>query len=467
MRIRLFGHYYSAAIVMLAVCEALLFVAAMTAAVLLAFRNSPNSLWSEVADYRGAQFVFGPVAFISQLSLGLYTTRQRASVVGVGVRLVLAMTAAVAATTLLFYFFPPLAVWPGVLVTAAGLSLLGSAVLRLVFSRVSDGQAFKKLVLVYGSGPRAASFQALRRASDRRGFTLLGYVCPPEDPCLVPQTQVLDASAGLLGLCDQLTVDEIVIALEDRRLSLPVDELLTCRLAGIQVTDYVSFMERETGRIVLEALNPSWMIFGEGFRRGTLRTVTSRLLDILASLLILTLTLPLIALVAAGIWLEDGRKGGGVLYRQVRIGRYGKPFTLYKFRSMRANAEVAGKAQWAQRNDPRVTHLGGFLRKARIDELPQLFNVLRGDMSLVGPRPERPQFVSQLLKSIPYYSHRHAVKPGIAGWAQLCYPYGASEADARQKLQYDLYYVKNNSFLLDLAILLQTAEVVLMGKGAR
>jgi sugar transferase (PEP-CTERM system associated) len=337
----------------------------------------------------------------------------------------------------------------------------------LVFSRVSDGQAFKKLVLVYGSGPRAASFQALRRASDRRGFTLLGYVCPPEDPCLVPQTQVLDASAGLLGLCDQLTVDEIVIALEDRRLSLPVDELLTCRLAGIQVTDYVSFMERETGRIVLEALNPSWMIFGEGFRRGTLRTVMSRLLDILASLLILTLTLPLIGLVAAAIWLEDGRKGGGVLYRQVRIGQHGQPFTLYKFRSMRANAEVAGKAQWAQRNDPRVTHLGGFLRKARIDELPQLFNVLRGDMSLVGPRPERPQFVAQLTQSIPYYSHRHAVKPGIAGWAQLCYPYGASEADARQKLQYDLYYVKNNSFLLDLAILLQTAEVVLMGKGAR
>jgi sugar transferase (PEP-CTERM system associated) len=345
--------------------------------------------------------------------------------------------------------------------------LLGSAVLRLVFSRVSDGQAFKKLVLVYGSGPRAASFQALRRASDRRGFTLLGYVCPPEDPCLVPLAQVLDASAGLLSLCDRLTVDDVVIALEDRRLSLPVDELLTCRLAGIEVVDYVSFMERETGRIVLEALNPSWMIFGEGFRRGTLRTVTSRLLDILASLLILTITLPLIALVAAAIWLEDGRKGGGVLYRQVRIGQHGQPFTLYKFRSMRANAEVAGKAQWAQRNDPRVTRLGGFLRKARIDELPQLFNVLRGDMSLVGPRPERPQFVEQLTQSIPFYAHRHAVKPGIAGWAQLCYPYGASEADALQKLQYDLYYVKNNSFLLDLAILLQTAEVVLMGKGAR
>ena len=467
MRIRLFGHYYSLAIVMLAVTEAVLFSTAMAVAVLIAFRDSTGSLLGHVADYSGAQLVFGPVAFVSQLSLGLYTTRQRASVVGVGVRVILAMIAAVAATTLLYYFFPPLAVWPGVLITAAGLSLLGSAVLRVLFSYISDGQVFKKLVLVYGAGKRAASFQQLRRASDRRGFTLVGYVCPPEEQCEVPAAQVLDASQGLLALCERLTVDEIVIALEDRRLTLPVDDLLTCRLAGLEVTDYVSFMERETGRIVLEALNPSWMIFGDGFRLGTVRVVMSRLMDIVASLLILTLTLPLIVVVALAIWLEDGRHGGGVLYRQERVGQHGRPFTLYKFRSMRANAEAAGQAQWAQRNDPRVTRLGAVLRKARIDELPQLFNVLRGDMSLVGPRPERPQFVTQLAQSIPYYSHRHAVKPGIAGWAQLCYPYGASEADALQKLQYDLYYVKNNSFLLDLAILLQTAEVVLMGKGAR
>jgi exopolysaccharide biosynthesis polyprenyl glycosylphosphotransferase len=194
---------------------------------------------------------------------------------------------------------------------------------------------------------------------------------------------------------------------------------------------------------------------------------TSRALDLVASAVLVAVTLPVMALTALAIWLEDGHKGGGVLYRQERVGLEGKTFELLKFRSMRVNAEVAGQAQWAQQNDPRVTRIGAFIRKCRIDELPQLLNVLRGDMSLVGPRPERPQFVTALEAKIPYYEQRHSVKPGIAGWAQLCYPYGASEEDALQKLQYDLYYVKNNSLLFDLAILVQTAEVVFLGKGAR
>jgi len=216
----------------------------------------------------------------------------------------------------------------------------------------------------------------------------------------------------------------------------------------------------------LDVLDPSWIIFGGGFRRDLLRIFSSRALDLVASLTILAVTAPVIFLVAAAIKLEDGWRAP-ILYRQTRVGLGNEPFEVLKFRSMRTDAERDGKAQWAQKSDPRVTRVGAIMRKLRVDELPQIVNVLRGHMSLVGPRPERPQFVTELASKIPYYLHRHCVKPGITGWAQLCYPYGSSEHDAMEKLQYDLYYIKNNSLLFDLAIIVQTAEVVFMGKGAR
>jgi len=215
-----------------------------------------------------------------------------------------------------------------------------------------------------------------------------------------------------------------------------------------------------------DLMNPSWMIFGEGFKRDQWRRASSRVLDLFASAFILILTSPIMLLTAVAILVEDGGKGG-VFYRQQRVGYGGLPFNLLKFRSMREDAEADGKAEWAQQNDPRVTRVGALIRRMRIDELPQIINVLAGKMSFVGPRPERPEFVSMLAEKIPYYVQRHCVKPGITGWAQLCYPYGASEHDALQKLQYDLYYIKNNSLVFDLAILMQTAEVVFMGKGAR
>jgi sugar transferase (PEP-CTERM system associated) len=231
------------------------------------------------------------------------------------------------------------------------------------------------------------------------------------------------------------------------------------------VVELPTFLERETGKVRLDAVNPSWIIFGEGFRASPLQAVLERGFDIGASLALLVLALPVMLLTIVAIRIEDGWKAP-VFYRQTRVGRHSEPFDVLKFRSMTVNAEQ-GAAVWAVRDDPRVTRVGSIIRKTRIDELPQLVNVLRGDMSFVGPRPERPEFVEQLELKIPYYRERHTVKPGITGWAQLCYPYGSSEKDAVEKLQYDLYYVKNRSLIFDFAILVQTVEVVLWGKGAR
>ena len=467
MRIRLLGHYFHSSVASLALAEALLFFASVYAAAALRFGTNIDQIASAEGSLAPRAFVVGGVTLISYLALGLYTSRQRARAAGLGLRVVLAVLAAMAVVAILFYLLPDLTIGRGILVIAAGISLVGSVLIRLVFSRLVDGQTFKKQVLVYGYGSRVNAFSKLRRASDRRGYNLVGFVCPPDESLNVAADELLVAPEGLRALCLEWEVEEVVVAMEDRRKNLPVRELMQCRLAGIHVIDFVAFMERETGRIFLEALSPSWLIFGTGFRRDGLRMFTSRALDLVASAVLVAVTLPVMALTALAIWLEDGHKGGGVLYRQERVGLEGKTFELLKFRSMRVNAEVAGQAQWAQQNDPRVTRIGAFIRKCRIDELPQLLNVLRGDMSLVGPRPERPQFVTALEAKIPYYEQRHSVKPGIAGWAQLCYPYGASEEDALQKLQYDLYYVKNNSLLFDLAILVQTAEVVFLGKGAR
>jgi len=277
---------------------------------------------------------------------------------------------------------------------------------------------------------------------------------------------VIRRDTTLLEVAAPLKVDEIVVAVEDRRKNFPVQEILDCRMGGIEVIDILTFIERQLGRVELGLLHPSWLIFSDGFRYGVMRVITKRLFDVSASLLVLVITWPFMVLAALAILVESGGRGP-ILYRQVRVGENWRLFQLTKFRSMRVDAEADGVARWAKKNDDRITKVGTFIRKTRIDELPQLFNVLKGDMSFVGPRPERPNFVEQLSAQIPFYAERHRVKPGITGWAQISYAYGASEEDAMQKLQYDLYYVKNYSLFLDLLILLQTAEVVLWGRGAR
>jgi sugar transferase (PEP-CTERM system associated) len=280
----------------------------------------------------------------------------------------------------------------------------------------------------------------------------------------VPTDRLVGRPEDLYAGADNF-VDEVVVAMDDRRRGFPVHEFLECRMSGIDVVDLPTFPERETGKVRLDVLNPSWIIFAEGFNVSPLQRAVERIFDVVASGLLILVALPFMLLAMLAIKLEDGFNAP-VLYRQQRVGRNNEVFNVVKFRSMRIDAESDGQAIWATKNDPRATRVGTLMRKTRIDELPQLFTVLNGHMSFVG-RARAAEFVAQLEQRIPYYRERHWVKPGITGWAQLCYPYGATEQDALEKLQYDLYYVKNRSLLFDFAILVQTVEVVLWGKGAR
>ena len=467
MRVRLLGHSIHVSIVVLALVEVLLFACALRAAEYIRFDLLSEPGFRPLTHSWLRASLFSLAIFTSYFALGLYTARQRARAFGISVRIALGVFVGFIAIAVVFYLLPELKVGRGVTAIAAAFALIWSSMARWVFSRFVDIQTFKKKVLVFGCGERARAFARLRRRSDRRGYNLVGFVCAAGEGNCTHLGETLSAQDGLLALCKRLGVDEVVVAMEDRRREFPARDLLECRMLGIEVVDLVTFLERETGSIYLDGLSPSWMIFGGGFRRDNLRQFTVGLVNFLASVLLLAVTLPVMLLTALAIRIEDGYRSGGIFYRQERIGLHGKPFELLKFRSMRVDAESGGTPQWAQKNDPRVTRVGALIRRTRIDELPQLLNVLRGQMSFVGPRPERPHFVAELQEAIPYYAQRHSVKPGITGWAQLCYPYGASEQDAQRKLQYDLYYVKNNSLLFDLAILVQTVEVVFMGKGAR
>jgi len=355
----------------------------------------------------------------------------------------------------------------GVLGMALAIGFIATAAFRALFMRLVELEALKRRVIVLGAGQRAAQIHnRMRRRSDRRGFCLLGYVQGPNENILVPAELLLDTRESLAGYARRVKLDEIVVGVDDRRGSLPMDDLLACRQLGVQITDLTTFVEREAGRVQLTMLDPSWLVFSGGFNASPFALFVKRAFDIGASLTIALLCWPVMLAVVAAIRIESGR-GQPILYRQERVGEHGRSFWLYKFRSMRTDAEMDGVARWAKSNDDRVTRVGRICRKLRFDELPQLWNVIRGDMSIVGPRPERPQFVSDLETKIRYYSLRHSIKPGLAGWAQLSYPYGASEEDAAEKLKYDLFYVKNHNLFLDMVILIETVEVVLFGRGAR
>ena len=468
MRVRVLGQFVPASLALLALIEAVLAFLALYAAASIRFDVGMGELPELEQQYgplwpRGVAFSVIVVGCL--LAFGLYNSRQRVQFSGILARVVVALVVSACATAALFYVVPSLHLGRGVAGLAVLLVLCGVMVSRLAFARVADEEIFKRRVLVYGAGSTATAVARLRRSSDRAGFALAGFVQPPGEPCAVAPERVLDAAGGLSNLCGRLGVTEIVVAMDDRRRGFPLPELLDSRLAGVEVTEVLTFFERETGRVRVDLLNPSWLIFGQGFRRDPMRLFSSRALDLLASFGVLVAAAPAMLLTVLAIKFEDGWRAPA-LYRQARVGLGGKVFNVVKFRSMRQDAELNG-AQWAQHGDPRVTRVGAIIRKLRIDELPQVFNVLRGHMSFVGPRPERPEFVADLAEKIPYYAQRHCVKPGITGWAQLCYPYGSSESDALEKLQYDLYYIKNNSLMFDLAILIQTAEIVLFGKGAR
>jgi sugar transferase (PEP-CTERM system associated) len=468
MRIRMFGLYVHKSIAVLAVSEALIFFGALLLGFRLRFDTwHPTAIESAKEVLWPSAAVFSCCLLVSLLAFGLYSSLQTASASGLIVRLIVAMSNATVVNAALLYSFPSLWLGRGVLALATAFALVAAGVSRAIFSYVVDKSAFRRRVLVYGVGPHTAPIARLLRRSDPRGFDIVGFVQPRSESFPIPCTRVLKLPpGGLRELCEKYDVNEIVVAMKDRRRGFPLMALLECRFAGIEVTEALTFLERETGRVWIDGIYPSWMIFGEGFRRDPIRLFSSRVLDVAASLVILVAALPIMVLTGVAIKLEDSWRAP-IFYRQTRVGLDGRPFNVLKFRSMRIDAERDGQAQWAQKSDPRVTRVGAVIRKVRIDELPQVVNVLRGSMSFVGPRPERPQFVEQLAEKIPYYVKRHCVKPGITGWAQLCCPYGSSEQDALEKLQCDLYYIKHNSLLFDLAILAQTVEVVFMGKGAR
>lgn len=374
--------------------------------------------------------------------------------------------------TVVYLLVPALDPGSSSLFYAVALSSLIVILCRLVFLQVVDSEQLVRRVVVFGTGLFAANLmQEYEQNMRAMGVRIIGCIADnPDNPdeAKVKKEQVLATPVDFYEFCRQNKVSEVVIAPQERRQAqggwLPMAGLMESKLRGITVTNGVDFFERELKKAKLEMVHPSWILFSEGFSASRRRAFAKRLVDLVLSLTLLVIMLPFIVLTALAVFLETGRP---VLYSQQRIGLLGKEFRIYKFRSMRQDAEKDGKARWASANDNRITRVGAFIRNTRLDELPQIYNVIKGEMSFVGPRPERPEFVFELNEKIPLYDTRHYVKPGLMGWAQLKYPYGASVEDAKGKLEYDLYYSKNHSLLMDILIMIQTVEVVLLGKGVR
>jgi sugar transferase (PEP-CTERM system associated) len=412
------------------------------------------------------------VVIPAMLALGLYNRAIFSSYRDMLVRSTLSMVVALPVLLLLhsvarFYWGSPVAFDNSLLLPPVIVALVAIAGTRLIVLPTISIEALRRRILVIGVGELAERIERLARAAgDHAAFLVVGYVrLNAEAPRVASPTlhqRDLGEENSLARVAEEHYVDEIVIATRDRR-GLPIDDLLDCKLQGVKIVEYLTFWEREKGQIDLDALQPSWLFFSDGFRTSWFVNSVKRSFDVAVSLLFLLATAPVIIATALAIKLEGK---GPIFYVQERVGLNGRTFPLMKFRSMSVNAETEGP-KWAAVNDQRITRTGAFIRKTRIDEIPQVINVLRGNMSFIGPRPERPFFVETLSQEIPYYGERHRVKPGISGWAQINYPYGASVEDARQKLTYDLYYVKNHSLFLDLVILLQTARVVLWPEGVR
>lgn len=340
----------------------------------------------------------------------------------------------------------------------------GLLVTRISATSSATSGVAKRRILVFGTGVKAHEVKHALMRSDPSAEIVGYYAGPNESEPIVPGNLIVSSGRTLFEAALSTNAHEIVVALSERRGgSMPLRELLDCKLRGIKVLDLASYFEQTLGQIRLDSLYAGWLIFGDGFNQGKARALMKRLSDIAFSIVLLALALPVMLVTALLIGLESGFP---IFYRQERVGLNGRLINVVKFRSMRCDAEKDGKPVWATSADDRVTKVGGIIRKLRIDELPQLFSVLKGDMSLVGPRPERPFFVDQLTREIPFYAVRHSVKPGVTGWAQVCYHYGATVEDSAEKLQYDLYYVKNHSLFLDLVILFETVGVVITGKGA-
>ncbi|CAN5385274.1 TIGR03013 family PEP-CTERM/XrtA system glycosyltransferase [soil metagenome] len=460
---RLFKHYVPYPVLLLALFDfIILFGAAEAAWVIRAHQIGMNvdTLFNRLPPL----ISFALALQLAMIAVGVYGVDAFQSLRFASARLLVAICLGVIFLSVTYFLIPGKTLWRSNSLYAMAIAFASLVLVRTLLGRMLGSGAFKRRVLVLGSGQRA---NRLNKLGEVRGsaFTVVGNIDMGDVTSVIPTAVPRALIDNLAEYVARLGVNEVVLALEERRKAIPMEDLLRVRTAGIHVNEISTFLERETGRVDLRSTNPSWLIFSDGFSSGRrLSSFAKRVFDIVASGLLLLGCLPLIIVTAILVKLESR---GPAFYRQNRVGLYGQEFAIIKLRSMRADAEVGGQAVWAEKDDPRITRVGRLIRKIRLDELPQLWTVLCGGMSFVGPRPERPLFVAELTQKMPYYAERHMVKPGITGWAQINYPYGANLDDARHKLEYDLYYAKNYTPFLDLVILLQTFRVVLFPDGAR
>lgn len=462
--IKIFNQYYPIRNVLFVVGEGgLIFLSVILAAIVRLGGLDDgwlgdNLIWSKI-------FLITLVCQVSLYYFDLYDLKVTDTFLELGIRLLHALGVASIGLAVIYYIFPQFIMGRGIFfITLAFLVLLVTS-WRFIYNLILRKNMFAQRLLLVGNGRLAADILAELEDKLDSGYKIVGLV-PMARGERTSQTEIpiFENIQDLKRLVEEEKVDKIVVSMDERRGALPVAELLDCRMNGTPVIEGETFYEILTGKILVEKINPSWLIFSEGFKKTPLHRVTKRLVGFALASIGLLITAPVILITAIAIKLDSR---GPVFFKQERIGENGRIFKVYKFRSMRTDAELNSGPVWAQEDDPRITRVGRIIRNLRIDEIPQMWNVLKGNMSFVGPRPERPHFVNELRKIVPYYDQRHTVRPGITGWAQVLYPYGASEEDALQKLKYDLYYVKHMSVVMDLLIVVKTIKIVLFGRGSR
>ena len=455
--LRLYRHYVPSIVFTMIATDLAILTLSVTSARHLGYWSPDGALWLKAVIVAG-------VTLLALYLADLYKVDFRIRWVELASRLLVALAASATMTAAIGFSVPPVRLGRLAFIHVFGVIVLGLLGSRSAWIALGPKRRMNHRVLVLGVGRSVAVLPELQ-FSGTRPFTILGFLeDTPDAADRVPAGfELLGKTKDLLSLADELRPDLILVALTEMRRALPAEELLECRLRGINVEEWPTFYEKQTGKILVANLRPSWLIFSDGFVKTETTRMVKRTMDIGLALIGLSLSLPVMALVALAVKLDSK---GPMLFRQKRVGERGRIFVLNKFRSMSVDAECNG-AVWATAGDPRVTRVGRWIRQTRLDELPQFWNVLVGDMSFVGPRPERPEFVGTLQREIPFYMGRHSVKPGITGWAQVRHRYAASVEDSMEKLQYDLYYIKNLSPLLDLVILLSTLQVVLFARGAR
>lgn len=457
--VRVFNVYYPVRTIILFCGETLIICASFLAAVLIRLGSDSTLALSYEYGYYKILAITG-IVVICLHYFDLYDAERVPSSAETYVRLLVVLGLLSLILSAVGYVFPGFLVGQDVFVLGVVILTLALLLWRRTYLWLVGQPYLRERVYVLGTGERAERLVAALRSRRDLGMDVVGWAGAIGNGSLTRE----ELGKKLLALKQKRAIDRVIVGLSDGRGLMPVRELLEVRLSGVKVENATTLLEKISGKIEVLDLNPSWLIFSEGFRLNFTFLLLRRLVSIVVSLVCLAVFLPLIPFIVLLIKITSP---GPVLYRQERVGREGEVFLCYKFRTMRANAEADTGPTWATDSDPRITRVGRFLRKVRLDEIPQLWNVLRGDMGFIGPRPERPEFVEKLIEEIPYYNFRHSVRPGLTGWAQIRYKYGSSVEDAKQKLQYDLFYIKNMSLGLDFWIIVQTVKVIFLGRGAQ